>query len=150
MDLADFVPPAMLPTRVQNANLSLSQRHFKIAAGRRDRDNSEPDIILCFHAPILPPLRCFLKNRPDRLKDVRWRATPSALLSRGLARGSREAGRLPDPESPSLAQSRCCSATDSGGTTDIRSSQLNTQPREHAYPTIAPSSRSFPRRQRRV
>jgi len=114
MDLADFVPSAMLPTQVQDANFSLSQRQFKIVGGHRDRDNSEPRIILylCFHAPILWPLRCFLKDRPNQLKDVRWRATPSALLSRGLARGSREAGRLPDLESPhQVPQSCCCSAT---------------------------------------
>jgi hypothetical protein len=104
-------------------------------AARRGRDNSEPDIYIYVFMRRSSGPAMLLKDRPNRLKDVRWRATPSALLSRGLARGSREADRLPDLKSPRpVPQSRCCSPTGSGGTTDIRSSRLNTQSREHAYP----------------
>jgi Acyl-CoA dehydrogenase, N-terminal domain len=48
MDLADFVPPAMLPMPLQNANSSLSQRVSRLSAARRDRGNPEPGIIWVF------------------------------------------------------------------------------------------------------
>jgi hypothetical protein len=69
MDFADFVPPEMLPTRVQNANFSLSQREFKIVAGRRDRNNPDPGRLPDLESPrSIPQSRCC--SRRDDISDL--------------------------------------------------------------------------------
>jgi hypothetical protein len=74
MDLADFVPPAMLPMPMQNANSSLSQRVSRLSAARRDRDNPEPGIIWVFKRQSSAVVVIVRKDRPKSLgwDDVRW------------------------------------------------------------------------------
>jgi hypothetical protein len=72
MDLADFVPPEMLPMLMQNANSSLSQRVSRLSAARRDRDNPEPGIIWVFKRQSSAAV--VIVDRPKSLgwEDVRW------------------------------------------------------------------------------
>jgi hypothetical protein len=156
MDLANFVPPAMLPMPMQNANSILSQRQFKIVAGRRNRDNPQSGTILylCFHTSMLRPLRCFVNDRADRLKDVRWRASISVPSQR--SRRSREAGGLPDLEAPRpVQQSRCCCATGPAGPSidpifAVESAALGGSKQACTAQRLHSPFRSFPSRQLRV